>query len=427
MIIKRLKLRRDTTENWNIVNPILEDGELGIEKLLDDTRKVKLGNGVDNWNSLSYLLDNPASVVQLELHIDNIDDAHGATDVPTANHIVKYNADLGLQSDKAPALDNDVVRKYELDIEELARATSISGLQTQVDLLDTTLNQEISGLIVTDNDLQSQIDELSSIIAIRGSVDTYAHLPDPTTLKEGEAYIVEEDENHDNTTSIYSIVDNAGTLEWDYIAKFAVDLSDYYTKTEADALLDNKLDSSEIQNYYTKTETDTTFGNYYTKTESDNRYISLPVVSHVAAKKYSQATTALKFKFTRPVGFSVGANQDSFYRFQGRVKFIYNGQFFDIDASWIPQAAGYDFCTIIKYGTTSFTLPTSIYFSNDTDGFFAWIDLQTSSSYHWQASAAMFASDNANSVISGIYKPEITFETVNPAVGRSKAITVVGV
>jgi hypothetical protein len=150
-------------------------------------------------------------------------------------------------------------------------------------------------------------------------------------------------------------------------------------------------------------------------------------VSHVAAKKYSQATTALKFKFTRPVGFSVGADQNVFYRFQGRVKFIYNGQFFDIDASWIPQTAEYDFCTIIKYGTTSFTLPTTINFSNDSDGFFAWIELATSSNYHWQASAAMFASDNYDSIISGIYKPEITFETVNPAIGRLKAITVVGV
>jgi hypothetical protein len=47
----RIKLRRDTTANWTTVNPILANGEMGIEA---DTRRAKLGDGATHWNDLKY-------------------------------------------------------------------------------------------------------------------------------------------------------------------------------------------------------------------------------------------------------------------------------------------------------------------------------------------------------------------------------------
>ena len=47
----RIKLRRDTTANWMDVNPILANGEMGIEA---DTRRAKLGDGATHWNDLKY-------------------------------------------------------------------------------------------------------------------------------------------------------------------------------------------------------------------------------------------------------------------------------------------------------------------------------------------------------------------------------------
>jgi hypothetical protein len=47
----KIKLRRDTAANWTFVNPVLSEGEPGIET---DTGKIKYGNGSSNWNSLSY-------------------------------------------------------------------------------------------------------------------------------------------------------------------------------------------------------------------------------------------------------------------------------------------------------------------------------------------------------------------------------------
>lgn len=45
-------IRNDTAANWASVNPTLALGELGVET---DTRKLKVGDGTSNWNSLSYI------------------------------------------------------------------------------------------------------------------------------------------------------------------------------------------------------------------------------------------------------------------------------------------------------------------------------------------------------------------------------------
>lgn len=46
-----IQVRRDTAANWSFVNPILADGEFGLDK---DNYLFKVGNGVQNWNDLSY-------------------------------------------------------------------------------------------------------------------------------------------------------------------------------------------------------------------------------------------------------------------------------------------------------------------------------------------------------------------------------------
>jgi hypothetical protein len=50
----RLRLRRDTAANWTSANPVLLNGELGIET---DTRRFKVGNGTLAWSSLSYYIE----------------------------------------------------------------------------------------------------------------------------------------------------------------------------------------------------------------------------------------------------------------------------------------------------------------------------------------------------------------------------------
>jgi hypothetical protein len=46
-----IQLRRDTAANWTSVDPVLAQGELGLEM---DTDQFKIGDGVTAWSSLAY-------------------------------------------------------------------------------------------------------------------------------------------------------------------------------------------------------------------------------------------------------------------------------------------------------------------------------------------------------------------------------------
>lgn len=52
-INSKILIRNDSAANWSTANPILSKGEMGIEI---DTNKVKIGDGVTTWNSLSYFI-----------------------------------------------------------------------------------------------------------------------------------------------------------------------------------------------------------------------------------------------------------------------------------------------------------------------------------------------------------------------------------
>ena len=49
----KIQLRRDTSSSWTSINPVLSQGEPGIES---NTGKLKLGNGSAAWNCLPYLV-----------------------------------------------------------------------------------------------------------------------------------------------------------------------------------------------------------------------------------------------------------------------------------------------------------------------------------------------------------------------------------
>jgi hypothetical protein len=51
----QIQIRNDTAENWNTANPVLAQGELGIE---NDTRLFKIGDGESLWSELDYSASN---------------------------------------------------------------------------------------------------------------------------------------------------------------------------------------------------------------------------------------------------------------------------------------------------------------------------------------------------------------------------------
>lgn len=52
--------RHDTSSNWETKNPILKDGEIGIDSDIGD---FKIGDGSSNWNDLGFLKEGIRSII----------------------------------------------------------------------------------------------------------------------------------------------------------------------------------------------------------------------------------------------------------------------------------------------------------------------------------------------------------------------------
>lgn len=63
----QLKCRHDTAANWTAKNPVLLDGELGVET---DTTFFKIGDGATAWTSLKYATSKSAVYDNVGRRID---------------------------------------------------------------------------------------------------------------------------------------------------------------------------------------------------------------------------------------------------------------------------------------------------------------------------------------------------------------------
>ena len=90
----RIQLRRDTSSNWVLANPVLALGELGLET---NTLRIKVGDGLNNWNTLDYISDPAGLSVQrsgdtmegsLFIDVDSVDDALRITQAGSGNALV---------------------------------------------------------------------------------------------------------------------------------------------------------------------------------------------------------------------------------------------------------------------------------------------------------------------------------------------------
>jgi len=50
-----IQLRRDTKDQWTLINPILAQGEIGIELYGEGLDKFKIGDAITPWNDLAYV------------------------------------------------------------------------------------------------------------------------------------------------------------------------------------------------------------------------------------------------------------------------------------------------------------------------------------------------------------------------------------
>ena len=179
----KIQLRNDTTSNWELHNPILAPGEVGVDITLG---KLKVGNGTSTWSQLDYIgsvdLSGYATTTQLENETtarqlaDN--NLQGQIDAITASSdvtdIVGTYAELQAY-DTSSLTDGDIVKVlqdeahsgeatyYRWIITGGVGAWNLIGeegpyytkLQADTKFVDLTSQQEITGYKRFNNGLQS--------------------------------------------------------------------------------------------------------------------------------------------------------------------------------------------------------------------------------------------------------------------------------
>lgn len=98
----KIQLRRGTASEWSTANPVLSEGELGLEL---DTGKFKVGNGTGAWNTLVY-----ASGIQGPTGPAGVSGANGATGPAGANGAAGPTGSRGPTGPQGPAGDGGVGR-----------------------------------------------------------------------------------------------------------------------------------------------------------------------------------------------------------------------------------------------------------------------------------------------------------------------------
>jgi hypothetical protein len=187
-----MQQRRGTAEQWETVNPVLAEGEIGLET---DTNKFKIGNGVDNWEDLEYFLDETALTGSLGDYVPLADvgvadgiatlDGTGkltSSQIPTSLATTSY-VDTAVSNlvDAAPAaLDtlNELAAALGDDASfATSVTTSLSGKQDKVTGVSDT---EIGYLDGVTSSIQTQINSKAPIDSptFTGNV----HLPGTTTI-----------------------------------------------------------------------------------------------------------------------------------------------------------------------------------------------------------------------------------------------------
>lgn len=156
--------------------------------------------------------------------------------------------------------------------------------------------------------LQGQIDAITAASDVVDVVDTKADLDayDTTKLHDNDIVKVLEDETHNNAISYYRWGATAGAFT--YIGS----QGPFYTKAEADILLNAKADKSTV---YTKTEVDTALagkanvGASYTKAEEDAKLALKADQSSTYSKAEADVALAGKQdKLTAGNGIVIGTN-----------------------------------------------------------------------------------------------------------------------
>ena len=136
----RMQQRRGTAEQWTTVNPVLAEGEIGLET---DTNKFKIGNGVSDWSTLAYaaLSTSDLASYATTTYVDNAIDTVVGLAPATLDTLAELATALGD--------DPNTITTIQADISTLQSdvATKASIVNTELTGSATAENLDISGTL----------------------------------------------------------------------------------------------------------------------------------------------------------------------------------------------------------------------------------------------------------------------------------------
>ncbi len=131
----KIQLRRDVAANWAANNPLLLNGEIGIET---DTLKFKIGNGTQRWNSItSYALKPGIANGVATLNSD------GKIPLSQLPDQVSLDSEalLAIQNALSSITTNDIAESVNLYFTEPRAVNAVQGLFDPIGSADDALDE----------------------------------------------------------------------------------------------------------------------------------------------------------------------------------------------------------------------------------------------------------------------------------------------
>jgi len=132
-----IQIRRGTAAEWTSANPVLADGELGLET---DTGKIKVGDGIASWNTTVYNVSSGSTVADISV---------GTPAAPSGNGSISYDSETATLTYTPPEISNlETTTSLSINANILTY-TDEDGADTDIDLSlyldDTNLARIVNG------------------------------------------------------------------------------------------------------------------------------------------------------------------------------------------------------------------------------------------------------------------------------------------
>lgn len=268
-LTSRIILRNDTANNWTTNNPVLLKGEIGLET---NTGKYKIGDGTSNWQALQYYVNlDQDSKTSLDTLIEMLDgDNFGKVNDVQVNGTTVVenkvaNVSIGVLTTATTAqsevtsgesFTNNIV------LHKVAKTGNYNDLLNKLNVVDN-LNSTSTTDVLSANQgsvLKSMVQALPSaksftnIQAMITALNSYSN----TEMNVGTSIYLQQTDVPDfwvyskadssvaytytDDSAFISAVETSGYVQVGYyniamLETAKVDLTDYYTKTETDSVI----------------------------------------------------------------------------------------------------------------------------------------------------------------------------------------------